>query len=914
MGSAEENIVLPLDESLGVYLTRVGRGSNTEIKIFDRGDFYSVHYNNAIFIANDFLKSPEAIKYLGKDKVPGVAISKLNYEALMRELLLVKQYRVELHAKVGSSWKKIAKGSPGNLSQFEEVLFSNYEMSDSSGVVSLHVTASGGNYTVSLVCADVLMKQLLFSELNDTEQFCALEALLVQISPKEIIFSNPETSSEYGKLSQMFKRLKVLVVSQKLIDFQAEKGKSSLSKLILKEDGITSKMASSDGVMGCLASLVKYLELFSDESNMNSYELSEVSPNVHMRLDGAAFAGLNVMPSHPTEPIFSSLWGILNHCFTPQGQRLLSNWLKQPLLDTNKIKERHDIVEAFVEDGELRQNLSVALKRIPDFFRIAKKVQRGRGSLQDCYKLYMAIKQIPVILDALCKYSGSFETTLNCAFITSLRELEQDFGTYSDLVETTVDLDKCDRGEFVIKHSFDEDLSELRSQLDSLEEKIDIEFNRIARMLNAEKGKGVKLDITTTYGHCCRVTRKDEKGLRNNKSLMILQTKKDGVSFTSSNLKGLSADFRITQKNYEEVQSGIVGEVLKVAAGYTEPLINLNHVIALMDCLLSFSLASITAPIPFVRPAVLEKGTGVINLVGSRHPCVEGNDDITFISNDVKLNKTDSSFLIITGPNMGGKSTYIRQIGVTSVLTQIGCFVPCHSAEISIVSSIFARVGATDSQAKGVSTFMAEMLETSAILATADKDSLIIIDELGRGTSTYDGFGLAWAISNHIIEKVECLAVFATHFHELTNLANVQKSVQNFHVSALVQEDALTLLYKVTPGPCDQSFGVHVAKLAQFPDSVIKSATAKAAELDQFKFVPQACLNLNEHSDFVVANKLIDELLKALYSSYTSGKRGVELREVVDNFIADNSEQIQANTILSSIISKVSNQIPVNGA
>ena len=904
MTSTEENITLPLDESLGVYLSRIGRGSSTEIKIFDRGEFYSLHHDDAIFVANDFLKSPEAIKYLGKDKIPGIAISKLNFEVLMRELLLVKQYRVELHGKEGSGWKRIAKGSPGNVSQFEDILFTNHEMSQSTGVVSLNFTFSEGCYKVSLVYIDVLMKQLSFCELSDTEQFSTLESVLVQISTKEVLFPIPQSNPEYPKLSQMFQRLKIFVISQKSADYQADKGRGSLSKLALTEDGLTAKISSHDGMMGCLASLVKYLELFSDESNHHQFELNEVSPHLYMRLDGAAFSGLNVMPALPTDPVFSSLWGILNHCFTPQGQRLLSNWLKQPLLDCNKIKERHDVVEALVEDSQFRQNLSVALKRIPDFFRIAKKVQRGKGNLQDCYKLYMAIKQIPLILDAFCKYSGPFETTLNCLFITSLREFEQDFVSYSELVETTVDLDKCDLGEYVIKHSFDENLGELRSQLDSLEEQINTEFNRIARLLNAEKGKGIKLDNSATYGHCCRVTRKDEKGLRNNKSLQILQTKKDGVSFTSSDLKTLSADFKNTQKNYEEVQSGIVGEVLKVATGYAEPMVNLNHVIALMDCLLSFSHASVNAPIPYVRPTVLEKGTGLIKLVGSRHPCVEGNDDITFISNDVTLNKADSSFLIITGPNMGGKSTYIRQIGVTSIMVQIGCFVPCEAAEVSVVSSIYARVGATDSQAKGVSTFMAEMLETSAILSTADSDSLIIIDELGRGTSTYDGFGLAWSISNHIIEKLNCLAVFATHFHEMTNLENVQKAVRNYHVSALVQDDALALLYKVTPGPCDQSFGVHVAKLAQFPESVIEKAQIKAAELDQFKFVPETCLERGEHVEFVSATKLIDDLLKELNNSYKSGNRGGELRGIVDTFMSEHEKLIQTNPILSNIVNK----------
>lgn len=585
------------------------------------------------------------------------------------------------------------------------------------------------------------------------------------------------------------------------------------------------------------------------------YRLKRVDLSRYMKLDYAALRSLNLVPGPGEGRSTMNLYNLLNRCKTAMGARRLLRWVKQPLVDVTEIGRRHDLVEEFVRDGTRRSELCAALKAFSDLDRMCKKLVVGKATLQDTVSLYEDCAALEAAVGLLADFAGACAVParaalLRTAYVAPLAHQAEKLKKYAALIEHLVDLDKARR-----EHVYEINTAwgdELRA-VDAARQRARERMERLA--LQAAKDicvKAVKLTETAQWGWVLRITKSDEKKLRDYGRRYTALDKKGagasaggaGVRFTCRDLEQLSAEHRRLSDEYERQSGRIIAKVLEVARSYVPVFEAASDALADLDALLS--LADVSACRNYVRPALRPLGAGRTVLVGARHPCVEaaalsgdalesagvaGGD---FVPNDITLDRDTARFVIVTGPNMGGKSTYIRQAGVNVVMAQIGCFVPCTRAEITAVDCVLCRIGAGDSQLRGVSTFMAEMLETATILATATPNSLVIIDELGRGTSTQDGFGLAWAISEHICQHIGCFAFFATHFHELTDLATRLPYVRNLHVSASTVRGRLILQYKVQPGPCDRSFGIHVAELADFPQDVIAIAREKAAELEDF--------------------------------------------------------------------------------
>lgn len=817
-------------------------------RVFERktadGEYYTAHGDDALWVADEFFRTRDVVKYMGNEpKLAGCTIRTQKVITIAKHILIDKQSSFERMLVYGreegkTEWSIIKKATPGNVAEFDDWLFegANSSMRESSAIMALKITTNSSNeQLVGVGFVDLSLRTLDVCEFIDNDRFSNLESVILQRGAKECVVGSDSASSiNTKKLFSLIERVGLPVTQRKPGDFKAQDIEQDLTRLVGSLDQHASKLECKNAT-AAIACLIKYTELLRDESGFGAFKLSLFDLSMYMKLDKTAMEALNLFPQPGETDKNMCLYGLLNKGRTTSGSRMLAQWIKQPLLDIKAIERRLDFVSLFVEDTSLRQALQEQhLRRVPDLDRMAKKFQKHKANLQTVVEFYRFAIALPGMMSALEGYEGEQADRLNKDFIKVLEELQKDLGQFEAMVEQTIDLDSVAKHEYLINPAFDDDLQDLANQKTDVEDRIHALASKTANELRLDEKK-LKVVYQELHGYTFRVTRKDDKGLRKKNSLFtVLETKKDGVRFTSPKMKQLSSQHKDIKTQYETAQQEIVSKALEITESYTPVMEKMNEVLGELDVYVGLAHVSVNAPTPYVRPEVLEKGSGKLEFVGSRHPCMEMMDSVEFIPNDISLHKDKSNVQVITGPNMGGKSTYIRQAGVVCLMAQMGCFVPCESATVTVVDQIMARVGAGDNQMKGVSTFMKEMLEASSILSGSTEHSLIIIDELGRGTSTYDGFGLAWAISESIASKINSFTLFATHFHELTALANIRNNVVNRHATAHTSENSITMLYKVLDGPCDRSFGIHVSELANFPKEVIQSAKRKAAKLENF--------------------------------------------------------------------------------
>ncbi len=516
-----------------------------------------------------------------------------------------------------------------------------------------------------------------------------------------------------------------------------------------------------------------------------------------------------------------TLLNVIDKTISPMGGRLLKRWLALPLKNIDEIKNRHELVKFFIDSDEFSQTVTYQLKQISDLERLISKVATGKASPREIVLLKDSLK-------AILPIKASAENSKNNA----VKKLGNQLHTCTDLIEkitetlfddAPVNINKGN----AIATGVHQELDDLRAISNSGKEYLD---NMLKRETERTGITSLKISFNNVFGYYIEVrnSHKDkvpEEWIRK-------QTLVNAERYITEELKEYETKILGAEEKIAKLEQEIFSKLLQYIIQYVQIVQENAQIIAKIDCLLSFSVLAIDNN--YVRP-IMDESTD-LDIKNGRHPVIEKQlpIDQTYIANDVVLNRTQQQIIMITGPNMSGKSAILRQTALIVLLAQMGSYVPAQNAKIGIVDKIFTRVGASDNISMGESTFMVEMNETASILNNVSERSLILLDEIGRGTSTYDGISIAWAISEFLHEHpTKAKTLFATHYHELNEMTTTFERIKNFNVSVKELEDTIIFLRKLVSGGSNHSFGIHVAKLAGMPNMVIHRANKILAQLEK---------------------------------------------------------------------------------
>lgn len=565
-----------------------------------------------------------------------------------------------------------------------------------------------------------------------------------------------------------------------------------------------------------LAMLIDYSQAAAKLQGISIRSIDCYQAQQYMHLDLATRRNLEL-----TEQIFSerkslSLYDVLNHTRTAMGARLLKQTLHWPLRHADRISRRHDAVAELAADLVLREELKSFLKQIYDIRRLSSRLSTLAAGPRDLQALAKSLQLLPLILEAL--------RPAQARMLATAREILQASSALADLAGDIVRTLVTDPPLVVsegglIAPGVSAELDELRSAAAEVK-------TWMAGFEAEEKEKtgikSLKIGFNHVFGYYIEVTKSNLAQVP--AEYIRKQTLSTGERYITEALKERETYLLKASEQMQRLELEIFTQLRGRAAAEVDRLYQVSEQLAWLDVLLS--LAATAVELQWVRPSI--NSGDRLSIEGGRHPAVEPSvPKGSFVPNDTRFSRSACRFMLLTGPNMSGKSTYLRQVGLIVLLAQMGSFVPAKSASLPLVDRIFTRVGAQDDLAGGRSTFMVEMSEAANIVNHATGRSLLLIDEVGRGTSTFDGLAIAAALAEHLHDQIQAFTIFSTHYHELTQLPDQKSGMQNFNVAVTDEGDHVVFLHKVVPGAAPGSYGIHVAKMAGLPDSII----ARASEL-----------------------------------------------------------------------------------
>ncbi len=679
-----------------------------------------------------------------------------------------------------------------------------------------------------------------------------------RLQPAEVVISDPavlEREHQAGTLLAEF-----LITEYDRWPFELETARQSL------QEHFDVKSLDGFGVAGlplaiqAAGGLLQYLSETQRSKVGQLSSLRTYSTEQFMTLDPATRRNLELTETLRRGAVQGSLLGVLDDTVTSMGGRLLRRWMAQPLLDLERLNERLDALEAWYHDTPARTRLRATLKGVTDLERLASRVVQGIARPRDLLGIRQSLEALPEI-QSLVAQLGANARQLSLLASVDLCQDVVDLIGQAIVDEPPAALSSGG----VIRQGFSAELDNiLVASRDAKSWVADLEKQERERT----GIKNLKVGYNKVFGYYLEVTKVNAD--RVPEEYIRKQTLVNAERYITPELKEYESLILNAQERILDLEERIYRQVLVQVAAAADRLLTVARALAHLD--VYAALAEVALMNRFVRPQFAEDGE--VHIVAGRHPVVEVTQrEEPFVPNDVHFSPHEE-ILIITGPNMAGKSTYLRQVALIVLMAQIGSFVPADEARLGLVDRIFTRIGAQDEISAGQSTFMVEMVEAANLLNHATSRSLLVLDEVGRGTSTYDGISIAWAMVEHIHNhpRLQCKTLFATHYHELTQLADLLPRVRNYNVAVAEERDKVVFLRRIVPGGADQSYGIHVAQLAGLPRPVIHRAEEILEELEQEARAPgstRRTIEVRQLPLFAAGNPLLEELQNLDVSAMT---------------------------------------------
>ena len=776
-----------------------------QILFFRLGDFYEMFLDDAILVSKE-LELTLTKRSTAGDGIPMCGVPYHAAESYINKLVN-KGYKVAICEQIGDPKAKgltkrevIKIITPGTVMN-ESALTSN-----KNNYIALIYEE---NHAIYLAGADISTGECFYSIYDGPDRCQLLFDELYRLMRPELLLIKP-FSYERELKNFLSLRLNNCLVNE-LTEIT-----SQVEDLMLQHFDVHNR-PDNKIAHKAIATLLEYLHetVKTDLTHLN--KLTYLDSSKSLFIDTYTLRNLEITRNLRDGGKKDTLYDVLDFTKTAMGSRLLRKWLEYPLLSPKKINDRLDAVANLVSDFSLRNNLREQLKEIYDFERLLTRMEVGTANARDMNALKSSLYVLPAIKKSLAKATAKL-----------LVNIHQKISTYDDLV---VLIDKAivedpsfsiREGGF-IKDGYNQELDEYRNIAKNSK-------RLLQQMEEDEKNKtgikSLKIGYNKVFGYYIEVRHSSTEMVPEN--YIRKQTLANAERYITPELKEFETKILGAQEKIVQLEYNLFTELRDILKTKISSIQNTAHEIAILDVLVS--LAQAGDEYNYIRPKLLDDGT--IHIKDGRHPLVERilNRDL-FVPNDTHLDNAQNEIMIITGPNMAGKSTYMRQSALLTLMTQVGSFIPAREASISPVDKIFTRIGASDDLVSGQSTFMVEMNEVSHILKYATNKSLVILDEIGRGTSTYDGMSIARAVIEHIRDHIGAKTLFATHYHELTDLED-DVHVKNYCIAVKEKGSDVTFLRRIIRGSADKSYGIHVAKLAGLPQEVVKRAETILIDLE----------------------------------------------------------------------------------